>query len=423
MPGVYRPRHPERTVLYRVLFHYFDRFLTEYEQFFEKEYGFLRPVIKEVVERYLDCGNPRCGFARIRCPACGEDRLLMFSCRTRGFCPSCHAKRLEEWGEWMREELLLDVPHRQVVFTIPRMLRIFFNYKRRLLGELCRAAVQALIRYFQATTGTELRPGVVASIQTFGQKINFHSHIHCLVTEGGEDGEGTFPNLAEFEDSLLAEFFSREVFSLLLGEDLISEALVEKIAGWRHSGFSVHSKVKASTKEEAEKVGKYMIRPLLSLERLSFSEKEGKVSYRYGKDAEEVERMDYLEFIARVTSHIPDKGQVTIRYFGLYANAHRGKVRKSEKACHKLLLIEEEGPRVPRRGWAEMIRKVYEVDPLLCPQCQGQMRIIAFLTDFSVVDRIINHLKLTFVASKPPPPRIAYQELLMAAETSAEYFL
>jgi len=48
----------------------------------------------------------------------------MFSCRTRGFCPSCHAKRLEEWAEWMREELVLNVPHRQVVFTIPRMLRI-----------------------------------------------------------------------------------------------------------------------------------------------------------------------------------------------------------------------------------------------------------------------------------------------------------
>jgi hypothetical protein len=47
---VYRPRHPERTVLYRVLFHYFDRFLAEYESRFEKEYGFLRPIIKEVAE-------------------------------------------------------------------------------------------------------------------------------------------------------------------------------------------------------------------------------------------------------------------------------------------------------------------------------------------------------------------------------------
>jgi ribosomal protein S27E len=49
--------------------------------------------------KYLDCGNPRCGFARIRCPDCRAEHLLMFSCKTRGFCPSCHAKRLEEWGE------------------------------------------------------------------------------------------------------------------------------------------------------------------------------------------------------------------------------------------------------------------------------------------------------------------------------------
>lgn len=60
----------------------------------------------------------------------------------------------------------------------------------------------------------------------------------------------------------------------------------------RLSGFSVHSKVRARTRKEAERVGKYMIDPLLSLERLSFSEKEGKVCYRYGEGAEKVERMD-----------------------------------------------------------------------------------------------------------------------------------
>ena len=56
------------------------------------------------------------------------------------------------------------------------------------------------------------------------------------------------------------------------------------------------------------------------------------------------------------------------------------------------------------------------------PQCGGQMRIIAFLTDYPVVDRIIHHLNLTFVAERPPPPHIVYQEVLMAAETGAEYF-
>jgi hypothetical protein len=97
-------------------------------------------------------------------------------------------------------------------------------------------------------------------------------------------------------------------------------------------------------------------------------------------------------------------------------------VCKSEEAAGKLIIIEEESRKIPRRGWAEMIRKVYEVDPLRCPQCGGTMKLIAFLTEFEVVDRIINHLKLVFVATKPPPPRIAYQELLMAAEAGAEYF-
>jgi hypothetical protein len=63
----------------------------------------------------------------------------------------------------------------------------------------------------------------------------------------------------------------------------------DKILGWRHTGFSVHSKVKARTRQEAERVGKYMIRPLLSLERLSFDEREGKVGYGYGKEAGNVE--------------------------------------------------------------------------------------------------------------------------------------
>jgi len=83
---------------------------------FEKEYGYFRPVIQDVVERYLDCGNPMCGFARIRCPGCGEERLLMYSCKIRGFCPSYHAKRREEWGEWMREELLMAAEERGEYF-------------------------------------------------------------------------------------------------------------------------------------------------------------------------------------------------------------------------------------------------------------------------------------------------------------------
>ncbi len=192
MAGIYHQRHPERTVFYRVLFHYFDEFVVEYENRFEREYGYFRPVIQEVVEKYLDCGNPKNGFARIKCKDCGLERLLIFSCHGRGFCPSCHAKRREEWGEWMREELVLDVPHRQVVLTVPKMLRIYFKYNRSLLSDLCLCGKEALLKYFKAVAGKELTPGIIAVIQSFGSRINLPPHLHFLVSAGGSDREGRF---------------------------------------------------------------------------------------------------------------------------------------------------------------------------------------------------------------------------------------
>jgi len=121
-----------------------------------------------------------------------------------------------------------------------------------------------------------------------------------------------------------------------------------------------------------------------------------------------------------VTSHIPDKGQVMVRYYGPYANAHRGKVKKGNMS--PLLVAEEKLWRIPSKGWAEMIRKVYEIDPMVCPKCGSRMKVVAFLTAHAVVDRIIDHLQLTFIAEKPPPAQAVFQECLWAADPLAEYF-
>ena len=244
------------------------------------------------------------------------------------------------------------------------MLRPFFKYKRRLLGDLCRLALRTLTRYFAALAGSELMPGVIAAIQTFGNRMNLHPHLHFLVTEGGVNKAGLFHKVPRIDDSRLAELFAREVLGFLVHKELLSPEWEERLLSWRHTGFNVHSRVRAKTRREAERVGKYMIRPLLSLGRLSLDKKRAQVCYRYGREAGEMEKMDYLEFIARVTSHIPDKGQVTVRYYGLYANAHRRKVRKASLRPFPLRMVEDELRPIPSKGWAEMIRKVYEVDPL-----------------------------------------------------------
>jgi len=114
------------------------------------------------------------------------------------------------------------------------------------------------------------------------------------------------------------------------------------------------------------------------------------------------------------------KGQVKVRYYSLYANAHRGKVRKASLAPLPLRIVEEELKPVPSKGWAAMIRKVYEVDPMLCPRCGGRMKVVAFLTEPAIVDRIIDHLRLTFVAERPPPSHVFEQVALTAAEAGFE---
>jgi len=94
------------------------------------------------------------------------------------------------------------------------------------------------------------------------------------------DEAGVFHKIPRVDDLRLAELFAREVLADLVRKELLSPEWAERILSWRHTGFNVHSQVRAKTKLEAERVGKYMIRPVLSLERLSFSEKEGKVRYR-----------------------------------------------------------------------------------------------------------------------------------------------
>ena len=82
----------------------------------------------------------------------------------------------------------------------------------------------------------------------------------------------------------------------------------------------------------------------------------------------------------------------------------------------------EEGRPIPAKGWAAMIRKVYEVDPMICPECGSEMMVVAFITDYQALDRIIDHLKLTFAAEKPSPSHVFELVALMAAEERQEYF-
>ena len=140
---IYRPRNPRATLLYRCVIRHAGEL---------RSTGRLhRPVEDEVIDRFLECGDPHHGFARIYCDACGHDILLAFSCKTRYFCPGCHQKRVLLYGEWVEEHVPAPVPHRQYVFTVPRLLRPVFARRRAWLGELCRIAARLLADAYAAT--------------------------------------------------------------------------------------------------------------------------------------------------------------------------------------------------------------------------------------------------------------------------------
>ena len=92
--GVYKPRRPQASPLFRLVSDHLHRLQTVYDERFAREYGPWRPVVAQVAEKFLACEH---GFARIRCDARTHEYLLAFSCKCRYFCPSCHAKRLTLW--------------------------------------------------------------------------------------------------------------------------------------------------------------------------------------------------------------------------------------------------------------------------------------------------------------------------------------
>jgi hypothetical protein len=302
------------------------------------------------------------------------------------------------------------------------MLRVYFLHHRELLGELSRAAAETAKELLAAAAGEEkgFRPGVVSVVQTFGDRANFHPHVHALVTRGGWDASGEWVPAPYVDEGSAEELFRHKVLSLLRRRGLLSLERIELLLSWRRSGFSVHNRVFAHPGDgrDFEALVRYMMRSPVSLSRLRFTPGAEQVVYtrKGGHDASEPgedERVDAEEFVARVLVQIPDPRRHLVRYYGAYSNRARGQRRKAEAQLQGNDSAEVEEPVPPpperaalRRRRAKLIRRVYEVDPLVCPRCGSEMRIVSFITDPAVVKRIVDHLRKRDRPARPPPPRV-----------------
>ncbi|MDO8722690.1 MAG: transposase [Syntrophales bacterium] len=135
-----------------------------------------------------------------------------------------------------------------------------------------------------------------------------------------------------------------------------------------------------------------------------------------------------LEWLAAMCSHIPNRGEQMVRYYGYYSNVSRGKRQKEGLDDAIPCILEPQGnEKAFRKSWARLIQKIYEVDPLVCPKCQGAMKIISSIEDQEVIKTILKHLGIWLVRSRPPPkihapPIREYAAVDLQLQTHADDF-
>ena len=186
-PGVYQRNRPETTALYEVVK---DNLETLYEAIGDGAIAVRIPKhARKELEAYLDCGLLCRGFARLKCEDCGERRLVAFSCKGRGFCPSCTCRRMNATAANLIERVLPpESGLRQWVLTFP------FSWRRRLaqdgalLGRLTRIAVETVLTFYAARAAQEgglgAKGGVVTAVQRTSSDFRFNPHLHMIALDG-----------------------------------------------------------------------------------------------------------------------------------------------------------------------------------------------------------------------------------------------
>jgi hypothetical protein len=182
-PHGYRRHRPEATLLYQLVAEHYPRFRDRRAA----EGRALPRYVEDEFEAHLKCGLLEHGFLRVKCDACQAEKLVAFSCKRRGFCPSCGARRMTETAALLVDDVLPQQPVRQWVMSLPFALRYLLATRpeviTQVLGILYRAISGHLICKAGLTRASAVT-GAVTLIQRFGSALNLNVHFHMLVLDG-----------------------------------------------------------------------------------------------------------------------------------------------------------------------------------------------------------------------------------------------
>jgi hypothetical protein len=449
----YERRRPEDTVLYQLVQEHLETFLAQVE--LETGAG-LPEFVKEEFDAFLDCGILARGFVRLRCADCAHEKLVAFSCKRRGFCPSCGARRMAETAANLVDHVIPRVPVRQWVLSFPIPLRLLLATHPQLLAPVLQIVHRVIATFLIQQAGlqrTEAHTGAVTLIQRFGSAANLNIHLHCLVLDGvyrTTEGLPVFHEVraptAEQLQTLLARIITRLMkfltrtgfliaeqgmsyladtdpdtalgplraaactYRIALGPRAGQKVLSLQIVPTREppltpvrcvdeQGFSLHAEVccAAHERHKLEHLCRYITRPAIANERLTLN-RAGDVVLQLKSpyhDGTTHVVMSPLEFMQRLAALVPRPRLHLIRFHGVLAP--NAKLRSAiipsapvnapnAAAVH----ADAPHPSAPvRLSFAQLLKRVFDIDIAQCPHCGGTLKIIAAIEHPPVIAKIL----------------------------------
>ena len=336
-----------------------------------------------IVSHLLNCRTPKLGGHLERCTHCGAERIMYHSCRNR-HCPKCQQIPRERWLEARKSEVL-PLTYFHIVFTLPHELNsIIVKNKSVTLNMLFKAVSKTLLQFAENQLGG--KPGFVAVLHTWDQKLKGHFHLHCLVAGGAVCSKSK--RWIPCKENYL---FNQEALSLVFRGKFI-HYLTRAVRKGKLSFDGKYGQLKnnlykhkwvVSVREPIKKpqhvleyLARYTHRVAIANSRLT-ALKGGMVSFRY-KDRKnnrlKKTTLSGVEFIRRFLLHTLPLGFVRIRHYGFLANRNRTAnlsfIRRLLKLPSQLLKI--------THSLQKMMLKLTGIDITLCPCCKkGHMKLVA----------------------------------------------
>lgn len=338
-PDGYARRRPEDTLLHRLVSEHWPIFHARAEE----QGGLPRFVVREMQE-YLRCGILEHGLAAFQCRGCGHELVVAFSCKRRGFCPSCLGRRMSDVAAHLCDEVLPEVPVRQWVCSFPWSIRYALGYDRQLFSDVLDAFARALARSLRRRAKKKLGlrsvgdalVGAITFVQRSDASLRLNPHLHTLALDGvyvrdvdgtlrfhelgapsneevldvarftyerlvrvlerhgrALEGEGDAPDALAAEEPVLASCYAASAADVqLLGAapgqrtDKLARpvrlAASPRNALAEHGGVNVHANVVVDGRDRRrlERLVRYVARPPLAQERLELS-RDGRVRLRF----------------------------------------------------------------------------------------------------------------------------------------------